>query len=310
MLRRRTGLVSAVAALVVLGLSGCDAYELSVEQEGGVNYLEASDVAPGDTVYFFGFAPQFFDFQLDPNGEFGVPLLDDDGNYVPAEEGQAWVDDFTSIVPAFLTAYPASNQWAIDADNDDLRCNSDPGLITRKNLGTGLYGPTNATADLEYCADAVEADFLLQGFNPFSGPFSNLTEDPTPVANGVARLDLSDAQNFCGVTIMAMKLPYTQSELELILSEEADVENLAEEYEIINNLVLFAAAANNADNTNSYFIECDDESGGSGGAAPASTTAPKLAKTGANVEWLMFAGVIALIGGASFLTISRRKRTA
>jgi LPXTG-motif cell wall-anchored protein len=43
---------------------------------------------------------------------------------------------------------------------------------------------------------------------------------------------------------------------------------------------------------------------------PAATTTPKLATTGANVEWLMVAGFIALIAGASFLTFSRRKRTA
>jgi LPXTG-motif cell wall-anchored protein len=40
------------------------------------------------------------------------------------------------------------------------------------------------------------------------------------------------------------------------------------------------------------------------------TTTPKLATTGANFEWLMFAGFIALVAGASFLTVSRRKRTA
>ena len=45
-------------------------------------------------------------------------------------------------------------------------------------------------------------------------------------------------------------------------------------------------------------------------AAPAATTTPKLATTGANVEWLMVAGFIALIAGAGFLTVSRRKRTA
>ena len=45
-------------------------------------------------------------------------------------------------------------------------------------------------------------------------------------------------------------------------------------------------------------------------AAPAASTTPTLAATGANVEWLMFAGVIALIAGAGFLTVSRRKRTA
>ena len=45
-------------------------------------------------------------------------------------------------------------------------------------------------------------------------------------------------------------------------------------------------------------------------AAPsAATTTPKLATTGAKVEWLMFAGVLAVIAGASFLTVSRRKRT-
>jgi len=52
-------------------------------------------------------------------------------------------------------------------------------------------------------------------------------------------------------------------------------------------------------------------------SAPSSTTAPasitpalKLATTGANVEWLMVAGLIAAIAGAGFLTVSRRKRTA
>lgn len=46
-------------------------------------------------------------------------------------------------------------------------------------------------------------------------------------------------------------------------------------------------------------------------AAPASTTPPAvLAKTGANVEWLLFSGLIALIAGTGFLTVSRRKRTA
>lgn len=48
-------------------------------------------------------------------------------------------------------------------------------------------------------------------------------------------------------------------------------------------------------------------------AAQSSTTATpavKLATTGANVEWLVFAGVLAVIGGASFLTVSRRKRTS
>jgi LPXTG-motif cell wall-anchored protein len=45
-------------------------------------------------------------------------------------------------------------------------------------------------------------------------------------------------------------------------------------------------------------------------AAPAASTTPTLAATGANVEWLVFAGLIAAIAGAGFLTVSRRKRTA
>jgi LPXTG-motif cell wall-anchored protein len=40
------------------------------------------------------------------------------------------------------------------------------------------------------------------------------------------------------------------------------------------------------------------------------TTTPTLAATGANLEWLMVAGLIAVIAGAGFLTVSRRKRTA
>jgi LPXTG-motif cell wall-anchored protein len=45
-------------------------------------------------------------------------------------------------------------------------------------------------------------------------------------------------------------------------------------------------------------------------SAPVSSTTSTLATTGANVEWLMFAGLLAVIAGANFLTISRRKRTA
>jgi LPXTG-motif cell wall-anchored protein len=45
--------------------------------------------------------------------------------------------------------------------------------------------------------------------------------------------------------------------------------------------------------------------------APASTTpAVMLATTGANVEGLMVVGLLAVIAGAGFLTVSRRKRTA
>ena len=48
-----------------------------------------------------------------------------------------------------------------------------------------------------------------------------------------------------------------------------------------------------------------------GGPAPATTTpTATLATTGAKVEWLMFAGVLSVIAGTSFLTVSRRKRTS
>jgi LPXTG-motif cell wall-anchored protein len=42
-------------------------------------------------------------------------------------------------------------------------------------------------------------------------------------------------------------------------------------------------------------------------AAPATTT-PTLAATGANVEWLFVAGLIAVVAGSGFLAVSRRKR--
>jgi LPXTG-motif cell wall-anchored protein len=45
-------------------------------------------------------------------------------------------------------------------------------------------------------------------------------------------------------------------------------------------------------------------------STPATTTTPTLATTGANVEGLMVAGLLAVIAGAGFLTVSRRKRTA
>lgn len=45
-------------------------------------------------------------------------------------------------------------------------------------------------------------------------------------------------------------------------------------------------------------------------AQQARNTNPTLAATGANVGWLMVAGLLAVIAGASFLAVSRRKRTA
>lgn len=62
--------------------------------------------------------------------------------------------------------------------------------------------------------------------------------------------------------------------------------------------------------------ENDSGSGGNASTTPASTTpaattpAAALATTGANVEWLMFAGLVAALAGASFLIVSRRKRNA
>jgi LPXTG-motif cell wall-anchored protein len=45
-------------------------------------------------------------------------------------------------------------------------------------------------------------------------------------------------------------------------------------------------------------------------SAPAATTTPaaRLATTGANVEWLMVAGLLGVIAGSAFLAFSRRKR--
>lgn len=43
---------------------------------------------------------------------------------------------------------------------------------------------------------------------------------------------------------------------------------------------------------------------------PSSGTSTTLAKTGANIEWLMFAGLFALSAGAGLFTLGRRKRTS
>jgi hypothetical protein len=43
-------------------------------------------------------------------------------------------------------------------------------------------------------------------------------------------------------------------------------------------------------------------------SAPAATATPTLAATGPNVEWLLAAGLLAVIAGSSFIAVSRRKR--
>ncbi len=307
-LRRRSGLVAAVAALVALGLSGCGNYEVSVEREGGVDYLEASEVGANETVWFFGFLPEFTEFQLDDEGE---PILDDDGNFVPAADGDAWVDDFTTIVPAFLTEYPANHPLWVDSFNEDLRCNFDQ-TYERRIEGSQTFEITTDEDDIAFCDEAIEVEILFGGISPFpNSPFSPMTELPSEVINGAARFDLSEAQNFCGVRIVALQVPYTSEEIASFGDEGGFFDNLSasEGHEIYDNLVGFVEAGEIA-TTNGYFAACDDDNGSGGGAAPASTTTPKLATTGANVEWLMIAGLIAAIAGASFLTVSRRKRTA
>jgi LPXTG-motif cell wall-anchored protein len=75
--------------------------------------------------------------------------------------------------------------------------------------------------------------------------------------------------------------------------------------------VVFSRGSNASEEfTNPPSETTADSVGASNSSTPASTTTPKLATTGANVEWLMIAGLIAAIAGASFLTVSRRKRTA
>jgi LPXTG-motif cell wall-anchored protein len=60
--------------------------------------------------------------------------------------------------------------------------------------------------------------------------------------------------------------------------------------------------------------ENDSGSAGNASTTPASTTpasttpAAALAATGANVEWLMVAGLLVAISGSGFLAFSRRKR--
>jgi len=52
----------------------------------------------------------------------------------------------------------------------------------------------------------------------------------------------------------------------------------------------------------------DQGTPGAPAPAPATTTIPALAATGANVEWLLGAGLLAVITGSGFLAISRRRR--
>jgi len=324
---RRSGIVAAVAALVVLGLSGCDNYEVSVEREGGVDYLKTSEVGVNETVWFWGFLPEFTEFQLDDEGE---PILDDDGNFVPAADGEAWVDEFSTIVPAFLTEYPANHPLWVDAVNEDLRCSLDQAEIERWNADSETYETTTDEDVLAFCDDALEIEILGGGLSPFNAPYGPMTEFPSEVMDGAARFDLSEAQNFCGVRIVALQVPYTLEELDTFGEAGGFFDNLtpSEVHELYDNLVGFVEAGEMA-TTNGYFAACDDDNGSGGGAAPttapastapastppapttapASTSTPTLAKTGANVEWLLVAGLLAVIAGAGFLTVSRRKRT-
>lgn len=298
MSRRRVGGVAAVAASVLLGVSGCETYAVSVVSDGGVDYLEAAAVGLEDNVVFVGFLPEFFDFQL--NGD-GSPLLDADNNWVPAADGEAWVDDFTTIVPAFLTAYPVDNELAVEEFSGDLNC-SPP--ITRS-------GGEVTMEVTDFCADFLEVDTLLAGFVPFMAPFAPMTEVIPPVVGGVVRLDLSEAQSFCGLTVMAMEVPYADAELDALLSNEFDPATLADERALAGHLVSFVEEAENATVTNSYFIECDDEdAGGGGGGGTTVATQPVLAKTGTDADALLwgsvFGGFLVSVGLAAML-ISRRR---
>jgi len=296
---KRGCVLAALAASIVVGLSGCEAYEVSVVSEGGVDYLEAEAVEAGDTVWFFGFAPEFFDFQLDEVD--GGPLLDADGNYVPAADGEAWVDDFTSIVPAFLTTYPETDPLSVDSYDGSLDCYSDP--ILRDGA------PDTSEPVSNFCADYREFQAVLDGFEPYLAPFGPLTEDPSDVVGTVARLDLTEPQAYCGVTIMAMELPYTVAETNSIITDGGA--DIGEDYDVIGHLVSFVEEAEGASATNSYFIECDG-GGGGGGERSSAAVQPALAKTGADsgaALWGSIVGGFLVVAGVGAVLVSRPRLT-
>jgi LPXTG-motif cell wall-anchored protein len=74
--------------------------------------------------------------------------------------------------------------------------------------------------------------------------------------------------------------------------------------------VVFSTGSTARDEFSIQPADVAPDSIGASSSAPATTTTPTLATTGANVEWLMIAGLLAAIAGVSFLTVSRRKRTA
>jgi len=81
------------------------------------------------------------------------------------------------------------------------------------------------------------------------------------------------------------------------------------EYEYTEFASSFYSYSNGSEELTQIGIDDVFEEEGAPTTAPASTTTtPTLATTGANVEWLMIAGLLAVIAGASFLTVSRRRR--
>jgi LPXTG-motif cell wall-anchored protein len=191
-----------------------------------------------------------------------------------------------TLTAAFLQDWTSDDPTLLAHDNGEFGC------------GDNATIPADVPIETEFCTDlmAIESAFLgLFEGGKIAVAVSEGNELDLDVTNFEGLdVDLPEGWDGCGYYVKA------------VVPSEDDPEPNG----VRTNLELANSFSNLFEpNTTTTDFTCKDEVGLSV-TTPATTTPPTLAKTGAEVEWIIFAGLISALVGAGFLTVSRRKRTA
>jgi LPXTG-motif cell wall-anchored protein len=193
-----------------------------------------------------------------------------------------------TLTAAFLQDWPSDDLTLLAYENEDFGCGDDATI------------PADAPLETEFCTElmAIQSAYvgLFEGGKIAAAEVEGNELDLDVTIFSGLDFDLPEGWDGCGYYVKAV-----------VLSEDDFPGEFRQTLELVNSFFnLFEP------NTTTTDFTCKDEVGLSV-TTPATTTPPTpptLAKTGAEVEWIISAGLITALAGAGFLTVSRRKRTA
>ena len=206
-----------------------------------------------------------------------------------------------TLTAAFLQDWPSDDLTLLAHENGEFGC------------GENATIPADIPVETEFCTEltAIESAFvgLFEGGKIATSEIVEGNNLDLDVANFYGLdSDLPEGWDGCGYYVKAVELS----------EDDPQPNGLRQNLELANSFFnLFEP------NTTTIDFTCKDEVGllvtSPATTTPPTvvttpptvvTTPPTLAKTGAEVEWMIFAGFISALAGACFLGISRSKRTA